>query len=75
MSQINVPPAVFRLAPHERNSPTWTAIRRHLADKLEALRKQNDSPDLSDLATARLRGRIAEIKALLEIDQDMPVPE
>lgn len=75
MSSIQIPPAMFKLAQHERMSPAWISIQRHLTEKLESLRKQNDNTDLDELATARLRGRIYEIKQILGIDQDMPVPE
>jgi hypothetical protein len=70
---INAPKPPFRLAPHERANEVWMRLEKHLADRLETLRVQNDG-DQSEEATAKLRGRIAEIKALLNVGKDQPNP-
>jgi hypothetical protein len=50
----------------DRNSSTWNKIRRHYEARLETMRRKNDGV-LTPEETARLRGRIAEIKNLLAI--------
>lgn len=62
----------MRLTEQEIHSAVWIKLRDHMADRLEALRCQNDG-DLDPLATARLRGRIAAIKELLALGQP-PTP-
>lgn len=47
-------------------TPQGAALRRRLEERLESLRLQNDDPSRDAVRTAELRGRIAEIKALLE---------
>lgn len=61
----------FKLTSHERINPLWRRIEQHLEDRLAVLRAKNDS-DLDPNETARLRGRILEIKSLLDIGQDAP---
>ena len=45
--------------------PTWVAIRKHLEDEIDRLRKANDNVDLDPIKTAGLRARIAAVKDLL----------
>jgi hypothetical protein len=52
-------------------SPTWMKLKKHLELKLEALRKTNDG-DLDEEKTAKLRGRIAEVRAFLAIGDAKP---
>lgn len=47
------------------NTSQGSQIRIWLEVKLQELREQNDSQNLDAIATAHLRGRIAEIKGLL----------
>lgn len=68
---INAPKPPFKLATHERASEVWIRLEKHLTERLEALRLQNDA-DQPEEATAKLRGRIAEIKALLNVGKDLP---
>lgn len=49
----------------DRQSAVWKKIKKHLEERRETLRKQNDSPKLSAEETAFLRGRIREIGKLL----------
>lgn len=65
------PTPPFRLTPADRQSQTWARLRAHLTERLQMLRAQNDG-DLDPVATAKMRGRIAEIKAMLELEQDLP---
>lgn len=47
------------------NTQQGVQIRLWLEAKLQDLREQNDAQNLDAVATAHLRGRIAEIKGLL----------
>lgn len=62
-------PEVFELTKHERDSAVWKKLEAHYKAKLELRRTQNDS-DKSAEETAKLRGRISEIKELLGLGQD-----
>ena len=56
----------------EKQSPTWRRLLKHLQGRLVALRSQNDGPH--DVAkTADLRGCIAEVKAMIDFENDEPV--
>jgi len=61
----------FRLTDIDRNTPLWLALRAHLERRLESQRAKNDT-DLSPDETAKVRGRIAEIKALLALENPRP---
>ena len=56
------------LSDGERISAVWLKIEAHLKAKLEMLRVKNDGA-LSAEDTARLRGRIMEVKSLLELGE------
>jgi len=56
----------FKLSPEERDSAIWRGIEGKLKARLESLRVKNDG-DATPEATARLRGRIAEVKDLLAL--------
>ncbi len=68
---INAPQPQLRLAQHERGSEVWIKLEKHLTERLNTLRLQNDT-DLPADATAKLRGRIFEIKSLLNLGKDLP---
>lgn len=67
----------------ESQSAVWLKLKEHIEDCLSQLRQQNDG-DLSDIDTARLRGRVAMCKELLaleyseqaevELDDSSPTP-
>lgn len=58
----------------ERSTSAWLRVKEHIEKRIETLRKQNDS-DKPDLATAKLRGRIAELKELLAaVEPTAPAP-
>jgi hypothetical protein len=59
------------LDPIERQSAVWLKLKKQLEARLAMLRMKNDS-DLSPHRTARLRGRIEEVKALLSLGTDKP---
>ena len=56
----------------EYGSPTWKAITNHVTDRIETLRKRNDSLTLSPAQTDQLRGRLAELKDLLALGKPDP---
>jgi hypothetical protein len=62
----------FRLTPTEKASGLWLRIKQHLEDRLAADRARNDSL-MTEPETAALRGRIACLKLLIALDDDMPV--
>lgn len=59
-----------KLSVNERYSPTWVKIKKMLQSELEELRIKNDGGfvALSEVETAKIRGSISLIKALLDID-------
>lgn len=54
-------------------APTWLRIKDHYEARLDELRVKNDTA-LSPEQTARLRGRIAEVKLLLALADPEPPP-
>lgn len=56
----------------DRLNPLWPNLVSQWKERLASLRAQNDAP-LSELDTARLRGQILEIKALIALDEEPPV--
>lgn len=63
----DVAPLELKLAPHERANPVWVRIEKYYQDRLANLREKNDSPNLNEVQTAELRGRIAELRGLLAL--------
>lgn len=57
----------MNLLSHEVQSPLWAKLKEHCEDELAKLRERNDG-NLGDLDTARLRGRIAQIKEFLLLE-------
>lgn len=65
------PEEVLTFSQEDRYAAVWLRVKRYYESRLETLRRQNDA-DLDDISTARLRGRIMEIKALLDLDTPDP---
>lgn len=63
----------FALSDEDRQTQLWKRLSKHLEQRLALLRAQNDAP-LPAEATAAHRGRIAEIKALLALDEPTAGP-
>ena len=61
----------MNLTRSQRDTPVWSVIEKHLRERLDTLRRQNDKQD-NEAATQLLRGRIVEVKALLSIGDDPP---
>lgn len=55
----------------DRQSAAWQKLKAHLEAELVRLRRKNDA-DLPDIATARLRGQIAQTKYLLGLGEAKP---
>lgn len=55
----------IHFTPRDARSPEWVHLEKDLLLRLQALREENDAGD--EIETATRRGRIAEIKELLEI--------
>lgn len=53
----------------ERRSALWQKLEAHLEARLSDLRKQNDG-NWSDVDTANLRGRIAEVRLMIALGID-----
>lgn len=62
------------LTKQDRDSAVWLKLVLHLNARLATLRVKNDA-DMTPEKTARLRGRIEEVKALLTLGSDKPVVE
>lgn len=53
------------------NSQTWKRIKDHVEQRIEMLRRKNDS-NLDEIETAKIRGQIAELKFIAELDKPAP---
>lgn len=58
----------MNLTAEERQSTVWLKIKEHLQSRLGSHRILNDNVMLTEIETARLRGRVQELKDLLKID-------
>jgi hypothetical protein len=59
------------LTKEERQSALWRKLQAHWDERLASLRSQNDG-QFDAVVTAKIRGQIAEIKACLALDKDLP---
>ena len=59
------------LEPHEINSPLWAKLKAHYENELAVLRERNDG-DLDEIKTAKLRGRLLQIKEFLLLSERTP---
>ncbi len=67
----------MKLTKEQISNPLWRVLRKHLEARLASLRAQNDTTQSIE-KTEHLRGRIAEVQALLEIEtesKNIEVPE
>lgn len=62
------PKSLVLLTPTEQGSSTWQKIQAHLRERIASLREKNDGA-LSLEETSRVRGQIAEVKALLALGE------
>lgn len=64
----------FRITEQERMTPLWKKLDAFLVHRLNSARERNDG-NLDAVETAKLRGQIAEIKALLDLAKERPHAE
>lgn len=62
----------MNLTEQELQSAVWLRLKEDYQKRLESLRKQNDRHALTDVETATIRGRIAEVKQFLAIADPKP---
>lgn len=62
----------FYLTDEERTSATWQSVQARLEGMLAKKRIENDSPKLTDVETATLRGHIDCLKAILALGKKPP---
>ena len=62
------------LAREDFRTAVWKKVEKYANDRLDEHRKRNDG-DLNADKTANLRGRIAELKALLDLARVPPEVE
>lgn len=55
----------------EKQTALWVKIKAHLESRLEICRKQNDG-DADAVQTAKMRGRILELKSFLALENPPP---
>lgn len=61
-------------AAYEFQGPTWIKLKKYLEARQALLRAKNDA-SVDAAKTEKLRGRLAEIKHLLALDQPTPQAE
>lgn len=59
------------LTPPERVSALWQSLARHWRGRINELQARLEG-DLSEADTAKLRGRLAELRANLALGDDVP---
>lgn len=57
----------------DKLNPLWPKLQMMWTERLDILRKQNDAVGKPELETAVLRGRIAELKVMMLLDNDTPI--
>lgn len=60
-----------KLNPVEAQSALWIKLKGRAEQRLQTLRARNDG-NLDPVATAKVRGQIAEVKSFLELDKPAP---
>lgn len=63
---------MFFLERHERDSAVWRKLVAHFAERLETMRLTLEKAEDQD-QSQKIRGRITEIRHLLELDKERQV--
>ena len=63
----------FALSYEEKRSPLWKKLCAHWETRLESLHSQNEG-DKTDIETAKLRGRMAELRLNMALNKE-PIKE
>lgn len=58
----------MKLDTRDIQSALWVRLRAHLQERMDLCRRKNDG-DLDPDETARLRGRIAQLKEILALEE------
>lgn len=61
------PPERFELTSQERFDPLWKKLTDHFTARLDELRKANDSIDLDEKQTLKIRTEIALYSKLIKL--------
>ncbi|HEY5808155.1 MAG TPA: hypothetical protein VIT67_09325 [Povalibacter sp.] len=61
----------MNLTHEEKNSPLWHRLRTHLEERIAKLREENDKTQTPE-GTERLRGKIAALKELRDLEKPAP---
>lgn len=59
----------------DRYSDTWSTIAQHAEDRLQKLRDRLEAPGLDQPTTEGLRGRIMELRDLLDLAEGKRIIE
>ena len=60
----------------DTNTSTWESIVKKSKQRIQELREENDNDDLTEKETTEIRGRITQLKELIEWPNDVaPLPE
>lgn len=62
----------FELTDGEKLHPLWLRLKGHMESELQRLRCLNDKPQ-AELETARIRGRIQCVRAIIGLGDDRPL--
>ena len=68
---MNLPDLPFKLTQADKGSPVWGALMGHWAKRIEQLRSQLEG-DIPEMTAAKIRGRIAEVRACMALDKEFP---
>jgi hypothetical protein len=63
----------FILSDSERRNPLWLKLREHFAQMLANKRGNNDDPNLTEIKTAKIRGEINLLKAIIALGDEPPI--
>jgi len=55
------------LKPEDFRTPAWRRLSQHVSDRIDELRKLNDSPSYGPEQTALIRGGISELSKILSL--------
>jgi hypothetical protein len=66
MAAMNTP---FALSTEDKYSSLWRRLMAHWEDKINTLHTLNEG-DRSEIETAKLRGRIMELRSALALNRD-----
>lgn len=58
------------LKPEDFRTPTWKRLSQHVNERIDELRKLNDSLSYGPEQTAAIRGGIAELKKILSLAEE-----